>query len=158
LTPKGMPHRGSQTAIRDHCKAANTVPKRNGGYLTIIPERDVYRLIMRSKLPLAEAFEKRLIHRPTECLTEALRWPYAPLFSTREISAAQHSKCPYTGASRALCGLCGSSDDALSKACLSTHGLRGWKRGKEMRIRPLAGGLWRPRVSVTLGTKRYNIL
>lgn len=46
-----------QKAVRDHCKASTTVPKRNGGYLTIIPERDVYRLIMRSKLPAAEAFE-----------------------------------------------------------------------------------------------------
>jgi prophage antirepressor-like protein len=46
-----------QKVIHDHCKASTTVPKRNGGYLTIIPERDVYRLIMRSKLPAAEAFE-----------------------------------------------------------------------------------------------------
>ena len=50
-----------QKAVRDHCKASTTVPKRNGGYLTIIPERDVYRLIMRSKLPEAEAFEEWLV-------------------------------------------------------------------------------------------------
>ena len=55
-------------AVIDHCKAAQklTVPKRNGQnggaqFVTIIPERDVYRLIMQSKLPQAEAFEEWVV-------------------------------------------------------------------------------------------------
>ena len=50
-----------QKAVRDHCKASTTVPKRNGGRLSIIPERDVYRLIMRCKLPSAEAFDEWVV-------------------------------------------------------------------------------------------------
>jgi prophage antirepressor-like protein len=48
-------------AIRDHCKGACPVGGTNCSPLepqtAIIPERDVYRLIMRSKLPAAERFE-----------------------------------------------------------------------------------------------------
>lgn len=52
----------SRKAVADHCKGARPV----GGnetllpldpQTTIIPERDLYRLIMRSKLPAAERFE-----------------------------------------------------------------------------------------------------
>ncbi|NKD45000.1 BRO-N domain-containing protein [Haematospirillum jordaniae] len=50
-----------QKAVRDHCKGA--VKRRlltQGGEqdVTIIPERDVYRFIMRSRLPAAERFEE----------------------------------------------------------------------------------------------------
>ena len=42
-------------AIRDHCKATDTVSIRYGTpgnpHTTTIPERDIYRLVMRSKLP-----------------------------------------------------------------------------------------------------------
>ncbi|KXS55200.1 MAG: prophage antirepressor [Marinobacter sp. T13-3] len=51
-------------AIRDHCKGVNeTVLPSAGGPQTvkIIPERDVYRLVMRSKLPSAEAFEEWVV-------------------------------------------------------------------------------------------------
>ena len=47
-------------AVQTHCKAVESCPTEMGGqvrYLQIIPERDVYRLIMRSKLPAAEQFE-----------------------------------------------------------------------------------------------------
>lgn len=48
-------------AVRTHCKGGvkHTLPT-NGGpqTLTLIPESDVYRLIIRSKLPAAEKFEK----------------------------------------------------------------------------------------------------
>jgi prophage antirepressor-like protein len=57
-------YRQTDKAVRDHCNGAQrmTVANRDsqrGGaqFWTIIPERDVYRLIMRSKLPAAEAFE-----------------------------------------------------------------------------------------------------
>ena len=51
-------------AIRTHCKGvAETSTPTLGGLQTvkIIPERDVYRLIMRSRLPAAEAFEEWVV-------------------------------------------------------------------------------------------------
>lgn len=51
-------------AIRKHCKASSTFPVEVTGqvrHMTIIPERDVYRLIMRSKLPTAERFEEWVV-------------------------------------------------------------------------------------------------
>lgn len=50
-----------QKAIRDHCKGVNeTFTPSNGGkqIMRIIPEGDLYRLIIRSKLPAAERFEE----------------------------------------------------------------------------------------------------
>ena len=47
-----------ENAISAHCKATTTTLKQGGGFLTIIPERDLYRLVMRSKLPAAAAFEE----------------------------------------------------------------------------------------------------
>jgi len=53
----------TRKAVADHCKAA--IPAGSNGSLPlldpqtiIIPERDVYRLVMRSKLPSAEKFEE----------------------------------------------------------------------------------------------------
>ncbi|WP_338498213.1 BRO family protein [Pseudomonas sp. WP18] len=46
-----------ENAVARHCKAATTTPKQGGGFMTIIPERDLYRLVMKSKLPAAERFE-----------------------------------------------------------------------------------------------------
>ena len=51
-------------AIRRHCKAAKTCPVETTGqvrHLSAIPERDVYRLIMRSKLESAERFEEWVV-------------------------------------------------------------------------------------------------
>ncbi|QWQ13358.1 hypothetical protein KN198_07970 [Ralstonia solanacearum] len=52
-------------AIRAHCKAAEALPASLSGNPgrppVIIPERDVYRLVMRSKLPGAEAFEEWVV-------------------------------------------------------------------------------------------------
>lgn len=51
-------------AVADHCKGGNeTLLPSAGGMQTvrIIPERDVYRLIMRSKLPAAEKFENWVV-------------------------------------------------------------------------------------------------
>lgn len=53
-----------QKAIRDHCRGVNeSLLPTSGGHQTvnIIPERDVYRLIMRSKLPSAERFEEWVV-------------------------------------------------------------------------------------------------
>ncbi|MFD2177763.1 phage antirepressor KilAC domain-containing protein [Veronia pacifica] len=51
-------------AVSTHCKKIKTCPTEMGGqvrYVQIIPERDVYRLIMRSKLPEAEKFEEWVV-------------------------------------------------------------------------------------------------
>jgi anti-repressor protein len=51
-------------AVADHCKGGNeTLLPSTGGqqFFTVIPERDVYRLIMRSKLPAAEKFEEWVV-------------------------------------------------------------------------------------------------
>lgn len=50
-----------QKAIRDHCKGVNEMvtPTKGGMQTTrFIPEGDLYRLIVHSKLPTAERFEK----------------------------------------------------------------------------------------------------
>ena len=46
-----------ENVIARHCKKVSTTPKRGGGFMNIIPEPDVYRLVFRSKLPQAEKFE-----------------------------------------------------------------------------------------------------
>lgn len=51
-------------AINAHCKGVDSCPTETGGqvrHIQIIPERDVYRLIMRSKLPEAEQFEEWVV-------------------------------------------------------------------------------------------------
>jgi len=54
-------YRNPQKAIRDHCKGVNELFTPSAGGLQktkFIPEGDLYRLIIRSKLPLVERFEK----------------------------------------------------------------------------------------------------
>lgn len=51
----------TENAIARHCKASVTTPKQGGGFITLIPERDVYRLVIRSKLPEAEQFEEWVV-------------------------------------------------------------------------------------------------
>ena len=50
-----------ENAVARHCKAATTTPKQGGGFMTIIPERDLYRLVMKSKLQAAEKFEEWVV-------------------------------------------------------------------------------------------------
>lgn len=53
-------YRLPQKAIIDHCKGAlkwNTLTKGGNQMMQVIPEPDVYRLILRSKAPNAEAFQ-----------------------------------------------------------------------------------------------------
>lgn len=55
----------TRKAVRDHCKAARPVGGNESFPLdpqtAIIPERDVYRLVMRSNLPAAERFEEWVV-------------------------------------------------------------------------------------------------
>jgi len=51
-------------AVRTHCKGVREIliPSSGGEQMTkVMPERDVYRLIMRSKMPAAEAFEEWVV-------------------------------------------------------------------------------------------------
>ncbi len=55
-----------QKAIRDHCKCSQSLGVNESfppldPQIKIIPERDVYRLIMRSKMPEAESFEEWVV-------------------------------------------------------------------------------------------------
>lgn len=55
-----LDYKDTDQAIRKHCRKVNTSPVETTGqvrHLKTIPESDVYRLIIRSKLPAAEAFE-----------------------------------------------------------------------------------------------------
>ncbi|WP_338329698.1 phage antirepressor KilAC domain-containing protein [Commensalibacter sp. Nvir] len=62
---KALGYSKPRNAIAQHCKSAISIGALNQGALDpqtkIIPERDVYRLIMRSKLPSAEAFEEKVV-------------------------------------------------------------------------------------------------
>lgn len=79
-------------AIQDHCKDAVTsrYPIRDSlnreQYPTLIPESDVYRLILRSKLPAAERFEEWVIGEvlPTIRKTGAYVAPGAKIGDTLE--------------------------------------------------------------------------
>lgn len=72
-----------QKAVRDHCKAPSAVGVNDSFTLDpqtiIIPERDVYRLVMRSKLPSAERFEEWVVGEvlPTVRRTGAYGAPVA---------------------------------------------------------------------------------
>lgn len=51
-------------AIRAHCKASQTWAGESSGqvrHMKIIPERDLYRLVMKSQLPAAERFEEWVV-------------------------------------------------------------------------------------------------
>lgn len=57
-------YKDTSYAIKAHCKGVWEIPTpTNGGtqIVKIIPERDMYRLIMRSKLPKAEEFEEWVV-------------------------------------------------------------------------------------------------
>ena len=62
-------------AVSRHCKAATTTPKQGGGTMTIIPERDVYRLVMRSKMQATP--EMRRVRFPFPWLSWAA-WAFWP--------------------------------------------------------------------------------
>lgn len=62
---EGLGYSNPQKAVRDHCKSPRPVGVNDsftlGPSATIIPERDVYRLVMRSKMPQAERFEEWVV-------------------------------------------------------------------------------------------------
>lgn len=62
---EGLGYSNPQKAVRDHCKSSRPVGVNDsftlGPSANIIPERDVYRLVMRSKMPQAERFEEWVV-------------------------------------------------------------------------------------------------
>lgn len=54
---KALGYAKPENAIARHCKRATTTPKQGGGFYSVIREPDVYRLIVKSKMPSAERFE-----------------------------------------------------------------------------------------------------
>lgn len=64
-----------QKAVRDHCKGACAVGVNDSFTLDpqtiIIPERDLYRLVMRSKLPSAERFEEWVVGDVLPCIRKS---------------------------------------------------------------------------------------
>ena len=57
---KALGYSNPQKAVREHCKGVNVLgtPSAKGLQLTkFITEADIYRLVMRSKLPAAETFQ-----------------------------------------------------------------------------------------------------
>lgn len=61
---EALGYANTSKAINAHCKAVNTCHTEMGGQVRavqIIPERDLYRLVMKSKLPAAEQFEEWVV-------------------------------------------------------------------------------------------------
>lgn len=85
---KALGYVKTENAISTHCKAATTTPKQGGGFMNIIPERDVYRLIMRSNLPAAERFEEWVVGEVLPSIRK--RGSFSALPSAQE----QHSALP----------------------------------------------------------------
>jgi prophage antirepressor-like protein len=70
-------------AIRTHCKGVREIliPSAGGDQMTkVMPERDVYRLVMRSRMPAAEAFEEWVVADvlPTIRKTGSYQRPISP--------------------------------------------------------------------------------
>lgn len=53
---KALGYKNTDDAIRRHCKRKTTPAKHGGGFYSVIPESDLYRLVFRSKLEAAEKF------------------------------------------------------------------------------------------------------
>ncbi|MDQ0499770.1 prophage antirepressor-like protein [Pseudomonas marginalis] len=61
---EALGYSNTSKAINVHCKAVSTCHTEMGGQVRavqIIPERDLYRLVMKSKLPAAEQFEEWVV-------------------------------------------------------------------------------------------------
>jgi prophage antirepressor-like protein len=61
---EALGYSNTSKAINVHCKAVSTCHTEMGGQVRavqIIPERDLYRLVMKSKLPAAEKFEEWVV-------------------------------------------------------------------------------------------------
>ncbi len=68
---EALGYKRPDNAISRHCRKAQICTLNSGGqvrHLNIIPEADVYRLIMKSKLPSAERFEDWVVSNVLPCI------------------------------------------------------------------------------------------
>lgn len=75
---KALGYKKPRTAIARHCKRQTTAPKQGGGFLTLIPESDLYRLTFRSRLQSAERFTDWVVEQvlPAIRKTGEYKTPY----------------------------------------------------------------------------------
>ncbi len=75
-------------AINTHCKAVSTCHTEMGGQVRavqIIPERDLYRLVMKSKLPAAEQFEEWVVGEVLPAIRKTGSYTAAPQTNNSKI-------------------------------------------------------------------------
>lgn len=82
-----------ENAISRHCKAATTTPKQGGGFMTVIPERDVYRLVMRSKLVGAERFEDWVVGEVLPSIRKTGKYEAASPSSSKVVGELALMEC-----------------------------------------------------------------
>lgn len=78
-------------AVSAHCKGAvkHRLPSASGDQdYTIIPERDVYRLVMRSKLPSAEKFENWVVSEVLPSIRKTGTYNHSPLSPELQLAHA----------------------------------------------------------------------
>ncbi|AAW62203.1 phage antirepressor [Gluconobacter oxydans] len=86
-------------AVRKHCKAAKTYPVEMTGQVRnvkMIPERDVYRLILRSKKPTAEAFEEKVVGEILPSIRKTGGYKAAPAIDLNDPAFLRQTLLGYT--------------------------------------------------------------
>lgn len=86
-------------AVRKHCKAAKTYPVEMTGQVRnvkMIPERDVYRLILRSKKPTAEAFEEKVVGEILPSIRKTGSYNAAPAIDLSDPAFLRQTLLGYT--------------------------------------------------------------
>lgn len=86
-------------AVRKHCKAAKTYPVEMTGQVRnvkMIPERDVYRLILRSKKPSAEAFEEKVVGEILPSIRKTGSYNTAPAIDLNDPAFLRQTLLGYT--------------------------------------------------------------
>ena len=86
-------------AVRKHCKAAKTYPVEMTGQVRnvkMIPERDVYRLILRSKKPTAEAFEEKVVGEILPSIRKTGSYNTAPAIDLNDPAFLRQTLLGYT--------------------------------------------------------------
>jgi anti-repressor protein len=104
-------------AVRDHCKGAtDSVAPTAGGMqrVRVIPERDVYRLVMRSKLPSAERFEEWVVGEVLPRIRKTGSYNAAPL-NLNDPHALRAALLSYSEQVIALQGAVAEKDAVIEK-------------------------------------------
>lgn len=73
---KALGYKKPENAIKRHCKRQTTTPKQGGGFLTVIPESDLYRLTLRSNLESAERFQDWVVEDVLPSIRKTGRYEY----------------------------------------------------------------------------------